>query len=224
ELRQAFIKQKPRLLLSAAVSVAVAGRYDVAYDIPAMAKALDYMCVMTYDMHGVWDQKLGHHGAFGLFLNWTLPYVAKGFPKQKIMMGVPFYGRGFTMTDPAKHYAGNAITGVGNTPAGDNGESMYSELCDLVKTKGWTKLRNSHYGSDPYAYHDHIWVGYDDPFQAYDKAKWAKDHGFGGIMVWEIGQDDQKKCCSVKFPLLRAINNALFNTGKGPSAYNCEHK
>ncbi|CAG2116723.1 unnamed protein product, partial [Medioppia subpectinata] len=100
----------------------------------------------------------------------------------------------------------------------------FLDLSDLVKNKGWKKERPTG-GKDPIAYNGNVWLGYDDPYQAYDKSKWVKDNGFGGIIVWEVGQDDtQGSCCAVKFPMLRAINNGLFGTGKGPETYGCEHK
>ena len=56
------------------------------------------------------------------------------------------------------------------------------------------------------------------------KAKWVKDNGFAGILVWETSQDDvQGNCCRVKHPLARAINFGLFGHGENPSTYGCEH-
>ena len=58
ELSAAF---KPKgLLLSAAVS---AGKSTIekAYDVPVLGEYLDFINVMTYDMHGHWDKKTGHH-------------------------------------------------------------------------------------------------------------------------------------------------------------------
>ena len=61
ELRAAF---KPRgLLLSAAVSPSKK-IMDVGYDIPSIARDLDWINVMTYDYHGQWDKKTGHVAPF----------------------------------------------------------------------------------------------------------------------------------------------------------------
>lgn len=51
---------KPRgLLLSSAVSPSKMV-IDAAYDVPVLAKYLDWIAVMTYDYHGQWDMKTGH--------------------------------------------------------------------------------------------------------------------------------------------------------------------
>ena len=35
-----------------------------AYDIPAISQSLDFVHVMTYDLHGGWESKIGHHSQF----------------------------------------------------------------------------------------------------------------------------------------------------------------
>lgn len=51
---------KPRgLLLSSAVSPSKMV-IDAGYDVPRLARYLDWIAVMTYDYHGQWDQKTGH--------------------------------------------------------------------------------------------------------------------------------------------------------------------
>ena len=65
ELRQAFDYEsedsgKEALLLSAAVPV---GPDNVrgGYDVPAVAKALDFVNLMAYDFHGKWESQAGHN-------------------------------------------------------------------------------------------------------------------------------------------------------------------
>lgn len=33
---------------------------DAGYDVPVLARHLDWIAVMTYDYHGQWDKKTGH--------------------------------------------------------------------------------------------------------------------------------------------------------------------
>ncbi len=37
---------------------------DVGYDVPSIARDLDWIAVMTYDYHGHWDKKTGHVAPF----------------------------------------------------------------------------------------------------------------------------------------------------------------
>ncbi|OXA59868.1 putative chitinase 3 [Folsomia candida] len=57
ELKLAF--QPHGLLLSAAVSPSKLV-IDQGYDVPTVARYLDWIAVMTYDFHGQWDKKTGH--------------------------------------------------------------------------------------------------------------------------------------------------------------------
>ena len=57
ELREAFTPKG--LLLSAAVSPSKKVM-DFGYDIPSIARDLDWIAVMSYDYHGHWDKKTGH--------------------------------------------------------------------------------------------------------------------------------------------------------------------
>lgn len=59
ELRREFDKQNPPLILAAAIS-GYKEVIDVAYDLPALGSALDFMSVMTYDYHGSWERQTGH--------------------------------------------------------------------------------------------------------------------------------------------------------------------
>jgi len=124
---------------------------------------------MTYDNHGSWDKKTGHHSTFEDSKAALEYYHAKGIPKEKLLIGVPFYGRTFTLKDPKIHGIGAPITGEGaKMPSGEDGNANYWEICVNVKTHGWVKvLADAKQGHDPYAYHQNQWVGYDDPNQAY---------------------------------------------------------
>ncbi|CAG2166621.1 unnamed protein product [Oppiella nova] len=225
ELRVAFDKENPKLSLSVAMPSAYpGGPADQGYDMSVMASALDYMSVMTYDLAGPEDGKTGHHSRYQSCIRGTQYYVTKGMPKDKVLMGVPFYGRTFKLRDRDQHGMGAPISGAGQTPHGEGNVAFYREMCDLVKNKGWAK-EDTNNGYDPIAYHDLLWVGYDDPYAAYDKSKWVVDNGYGGIIVWQIIQDDfGAKCCHVSYPMLRAINHGLYGSGDGPDKYGCEHK
>lgn len=47
-------------LLSAAVTPAIY-RVNEGYDVPRISAALDFINVMTYDLHGTWDNYADHH-------------------------------------------------------------------------------------------------------------------------------------------------------------------
>ena len=48
------------MLVTAAVAAGQA-TVETAYDIPRISAALDYIHIMAYDLHGGWENTLGHH-------------------------------------------------------------------------------------------------------------------------------------------------------------------
>lgn len=102
---------KPRnLLLSAAVSPSKRV-IDIGYDVPILAKYLDWISVMTYDFHGHWEKKTGHVSPLYYYpgdeydyfnANFSMRYwIEKGAPASKLIMGVPLYGQSFTLSNRA---------------------------------------------------------------------------------------------------------------------------
>ena len=84
---------------------------------------------------------------------------------------------------PAK---GAAPAGFLTKAAGSMG---YMEICLKVKNAGWIEVDDP---EGPYAFSKDraIWVGYDTPGSAADKAAYIKHRGLGGAMLWDLPQDD----------------------------------
>ena len=61
ELRAAFDQEVKGWELTAAVSVSKSV-IDEGYDVPELAASLDAIHLMSYDMHGSWENLVDHHG------------------------------------------------------------------------------------------------------------------------------------------------------------------
>ncbi|OWF47140.1 Acidic mammalian chitinase [Mizuhopecten yessoensis] len=228
ELRQAYEKEaqqtgKERLLLTAAVA---AGKknIDPAYDVIAMALYLDFISIMTYDLHGSWEQVTGHNSPLfprnsetgiqrQLNMKWASDYwVGLGAPKDKLNIGLASYGRGFTLKDAANHSMGAPVSGASpaGTYTGEAGYLSYYEICKMMESGG-TTYRDSEQ-LVPYYVDGMTWVGYDDEQSISIKVAWLVQEGFGGAMVWALPLDDFNKVCASsdrKFPLTNRIKDEL---------------
>jgi len=231
EIRQAFEQEsvssgKPRLLITIAGSAGL-GTIQVGYDIPNIAKYIDFIDLMTYDYHGAWETHTGLVAP--LFsrpdddattkawnVNFTALYWASmGMPRNKIVIGIPFYGRGWKLADPLMSGV-NAPTSGPSPPAHytlQSGIAAYYEICGLVNEEG-TKRTLDPYQYEPYiATSDGIWMGYDDTESIIYKMNWLKQNGFGGAMIWALDMDDFNGICpqhgGQKYPLLNTINKVL---------------
>ena len=107
------------LLVTAAVS-ASHKVIDAGYDVPVLAKHLDYLNLMSYDLHGSWESVTGHHSPLfscdGDKLNTDTAvkhWISKGFPASKIQMGLGIYGRSFTLASSGNNGMGAPASGAG---------------------------------------------------------------------------------------------------------------
>lgn len=213
ELKEAF--EAEGLVLSAAVG-AGATTDDHAYDIPELSKYLDFMNVMTYDFHGAWDSTTGYMAPFRGPTNTTEAtikyWIGKGADKTKLVVGLPTYGRSWTLASPSDN--GLNATAIGGGTAGEatrqDGVLAYFEVCDRVKNQGWTVVQDPEGINGPYAYKGNQWVSYDDKDIIRKKCEFIKSEGLGGGMVWAIGMDDfRNKCGDGKYPLMNEVNSCL---------------
>lgn len=224
-LKNAFIEEanksgKERLLLTSAVP---AGKFNIdrGFDIPFISKLMDFITVMTYDLHGSWEKYTGHHSAMYagdwetgperyLNVDWIMDYWHKlGVPKSKLNLGLPTYGRCFTLE--SIHRDGVNVRTKGASTAGkytrEQGFLSYYEICKMIKD-GAKKM----YIPDqkvPYIVKDDQWCGYDDIPSLKVKLQYVKSKGFGGVAVWSMALDDFNGICGPKYPLMTAIFNEM---------------
>lgn len=150
ELREAFEYEaeetkNERLELSAAVPVGPDNVRD-GYDVPSVGKWLDFINLMAYDFHGKWEKQAGHNAP--LFApssdsEWrkqlSVSFAAQmwtrlGAPKEKLVIGMPTYGRSFTLAD-RNNYIVNSETKDGGTAGEYTREAgflSYYEACQML--------------------------------------------------------------------------------------------
>ncbi|XP_014635521.1 PREDICTED: oviduct-specific glycoprotein [Ceratotherium simum simum] len=214
--KEALLTMRPRLLLSAAVS---GDPYIVhtAYDVRRLGRLLDFINVLSYDLHGSWEKFTGHNSPlFSLpgdpkSSAYAMNYWRKlGAPPEKLLMGLPTYGRTFRLLKASK--TGLQAKAVGPASPGkytkQAGFLAYYEICSFVRK---AKKRWIDYQYVPYAYKGKEWVGYDNAISFSYKALFIKREHLGGAMVWTLDLDDVRGtfCGTGPFPLVYVLNNLL---------------
>lgn len=168
------------------------------FDLPGMAKYVDWINVMTYDLHGVWDSEnpigsivQGHTNLTEIKTALELYWRAEITPAQ-LVLGFGFYGRSFTLEDPKCTKPGCPFSGASDAgPCSNTGGMLaYYEIMSLLqgpsskKRASGNKVHDKEAAVNYFTFNDDQWVSYDDKTTFKQKADWAKDIGLGGALIW----------------------------------------
>jgi chitinase len=202
ETYQAFNTLNPPLLLT---MVAVASNYSGRWhDYAALARYVEWFNLMAYDFHGSWTNHAGHNAPlYALATNSDgsthqgIQYLRdqRGIPKEKIHLGMPFYGK---ECNAARLYG----------PATGWSDLEYNSVTLRLKS-GWDYFWDE-VSKVPYLLNTSRtrFVTFDDSLSLSGKCEYAKANGLGGVMIWALGQD----VVGSEQPLMEAVGRAIFKT------------
>ena len=219
ELRQAF--NPHGYILSVAVAAAEFSA-SKSYNIRDLSQYVHFISLMTFDFNGSWNPNTGLNAPMNassresgdqakLNMDSAVRYwIQQGAPRDKLVLGVPSYGRSFTLADAGNNGLGAPTTGPGAAGPYTKEAGMlgFNEICVDLGQGGWTVIRDPQQ-QVPYAFKGNQWVGYDDASCVGKKAEYIKQMGFAGAMLWSVETDDFRGTCGQKYPLLNALNSVL---------------
>lgn len=183
----------------------IAGADREYFDHVEMSKLhvyLDWVNEMAYDFFNSLTPTTGHHA--GLYRSqFAAPtdrtgdaavkqYLAAGVPAEKIVLGVPFYGRGFAGVTPQND-------GVHQPYQRSEDFLSYAELVDkFIGKQGFVRYW------DEQAQAPYLWNGTSRRFISYDdvqslaiKRCYVQSMHLGGMMFWELPLDKNDELLSV---------------------------
>ncbi|HWD93334.1 MAG TPA: glycoside hydrolase family 18 protein [Verrucomicrobiae bacterium] len=208
---------------------AAAGAYPV-YGDPATSEYLmfasvqnqfDQINIMTYDLSGPYDGWVtwfdspiydgGYRFASSGGLVPSIDGAVKGFlgsrvATNKLGIGIPFYGYLWTgdVTQPRQSWT--------NPPAyptasyNDIVASYYQPSVyhwDTSAQAAYLSITNADAAND-------MFISYEDQRACQAKVSYARNHGLGGVMIWELAQDHKNGQAD---PLLQSVKQALASPG-----------
>ncbi|MFF7011974.1 glycosyl hydrolase family 18 protein [Streptomyces fimicarius] len=193
-------------LVTAAITAdgSAGGKIDAA-DYAGAAQSFDWYNVMTYDFFGAWAAKgpTAPHSPLNPYTgipqqgftsaDAIAKLKAQGVPAKKLLLGIGFYGRGWTGVTQAA--PGGTATGAapGTYEAGIEDYKVLKSSCPATGTIAGTAY--AHCGTN--------WWSYDTPATIGSKMTWAKNQGLGGAFFWEFSGD------TTNGELVSAINSGL---------------
>ncbi|KAH6680106.1 killer toxin subunits alpha/beta [Plectosphaerella plurivora] len=187
--------------------------YLKAFPIAEMAKVVDYIVYMTYDLAGQWDvgSKWAHDGCEGgnclrSHVNSTMTYSSlsmitkAGVPSHKILVGVSSYGRSFKMSQVGCEGPDCTFQGARNqSPAkpgqctregGYIADAEMDQLMRLADSGVEDTAYRSYYDassdSDILVYDRSEWVAWMSPITKARRSDYYKSLNMGGTTDWAI--------------------------------------
>lgn len=203
ELRREFQKNKLEIL-SAALP---AKDWRNGYDINVLKENMDWFGIMTYDFHGSWSDHVGHNAplypspkdACGSIEEsvkfWS---ETKGMPKDKLCIGIPFYGRTFEAPELfVKGAGGGAVT--------------YAEAMNKLSQNWqytWDDVSGAGYLQNP---DKSQIISFEDKRSLNQKCEYLKKENLKGMIIWALGHDDSV----TTQPLISTMGKELLLKGSG---------
>ncbi|HAF99941.1 glycosyl hydrolase family 18 protein [Paenibacillus lactis] len=176
--------------------------FTVNADFENSVQYLDFINIMTYDYSGKTDT-LGHHNA-PLFYDKALPtrsaarnhvlgglmgHLNGGVPPHKLIVGVPYYGKGWDGCGPNGQY--QACKGGSSVGTWESALFDFSHLeNDYIGKNGYKRYWNE-YAKVPYLYNDqnNVFITYNDETTMMYTASLVKTLDIAGVMSWDISGD-----------------------------------
>jgi chitinase len=176
-------------------------------------KLLDWINLMTYDMAGAWSRRTDFHAPLyaadpdgaGPSADATVRgYLAAGVPPDKLVLGVPFYGRawgGVKNVDHGLHQPHDGQPPRAPAAGGFSYRALAANYIGKSAKRYWDDRAKA-----PWLYDEKagLVISYDDPQSLRLKAAYARDKHLGGLMAWELSEDDERS----------TLLKALVTTGK----------
>ncbi len=184
ELRERFNLENPDWLITMAIN---SGSYrGQNFEYSLLANYLEWFSMMGYDFHGSWTTHAGHNApiyqptnCFDEAIDIGIKYltITRQIPKQKLLLGVPFYGKEFNTAGLYQSHSG--VTDL-----------LYTTIAPRINNSGWEYYWDD-FSKVPYLQntaHTKV-VTFEDTASIRFKCEYALDNQLSGIMIWALGQD-----------------------------------
>jgi chitinase len=170
------------------------------FQLDEIQKSLDWINLMTYDFHVASEPVTGllsplygsprdpdetsrqsYNGDAAV-----RAYLAAGVPADKIVLGIPFYGRSW------RGVGGNGLFEKAEGPAMGQDEPGFMSYSDIAQ--GPLKTFQRYWEEDakvPWLHEtpSGVFISYEDAESIEWKVRYIREKGLGGAMVWELGLD-----------------------------------
>ncbi|MDF6044628.1 glycoside hydrolase family 18 protein [Streptomyces sp. JH14] len=177
--------------LSAFVPTAPA-KIDAGFDVRRIMRDFDFVNLQGYDFHVSGEATTAQQSALYAKGDFSVDqtvreWIERGAPARKLVMGMPFYGQGWTGVTGG----GDGLGQPAAAPAPATwaaGYEDYKALKKLAESGAYTIHRDVRNGHAWLFDGTTLWT-YDDPQVLRTKTAYIRQHGLGGAMFWSLDGD-----------------------------------
>ncbi|MFE0583346.1 glycoside hydrolase family 18 protein [Streptomyces sp. NPDC058874] len=184
-------RKKARYELTAFVPTAPA-KIDAGFDVRRIMRDLDFVNLQGYDFHVSGEPRTAQQSALYARDDFSVhgtveAWKRRGAPAHKLVMGMPFYGQGWTGVAGGGDGMGRPATG----PAPATWAAGYEDYKALKKLadSGAYQVHRDRRGGHAWLFDGTTLWTYDDPRVLRVKTGYIREMGLGGAMFWSLDAD-----------------------------------
>ncbi|MFD3872955.1 glycoside hydrolase family 18 protein [Streptomyces sp. NPDC058623] len=183
--------QKRKYELTAFVPTAPA-KIDAGFDVRRIMRDLDFVNLQGYDFHVSGEKNTAQQSALYARKDFSVDgtvraWKDRGAPAHKLVVGMPFYGQGWT----GVRGGGDGIAQPATGPAPATWAAGYEDYKVLkqLADSGTYKVHRDRRGGHAWLFDGTTLWTYDDPQVLRQKAEYVREEGLGGAMFWSLDGD-----------------------------------
>lgn len=212
EFRSQLDAYQPGMLLTIAAPAGEGNYSKIVLD--EIPQYLDWINLMTYDFHGPWEMTTNFQA--NLYTSRKDPatpkisidstvqaYLRAGVPANQVIVGVPFYGHGWTGVTNKNRGLYQPATALA-PGTWEAGSEDYKVLKTLIGTDGFVRFWDGK-TLDGWLFNGTTFWTYDDEQTIQLESVYIRKNNLGGVMFWELSGDDENGS------LVKAIAKGLKN-------------
>jgi chitinase len=171
-------------------------KIERGFEVNKIFRSLTFATTQGYDYHGAWESTTNQQSALRTpAADPTSPkfssqvaldaLISRGAPRDRLVMGVPFFSHGWTGVKPANFGLFQPSTGAAPATFEAGTEDYKALKAQLSK---FTLYRDNRAGFAWLFDGTTFWT-YDDPVEMIRKALYVRRNGLGGAMIWSLDGD-----------------------------------
>ncbi|MFE9908200.1 glycoside hydrolase family 18 protein [Streptomyces clavifer] len=167
-------------------------KIDAGFDVPRIMKDFDFVNLQGYDFHVSGEKTTAQQSALFAKGDFSVDqtvrdWIRRGAPARKLVVGMPFYGQGWTGVTGGGDGLGQPATAPAPATYAAGYED-YKALKKLADSGQYTVHRDARNGHAWLFDGTTLWT-YDDPQVLRTKTTYIRDRGLGGAMFWSLDGD-----------------------------------